>query len=125
MKLAIMPTATSEECPTDLDVICVPGGATGTLAAMADEATIAFLKDRGSRAKFVTSVCTGSLVLGAAGLLKGYRATSHWAHVRCYEISGRSPLMHVSWRTGIELRAEASGRKAARPPIRLGASAYI
>ena len=45
---------------------------------MQDEATISFLKDRGSRAKFVTSVCTGSLLLGAAGLLEGYRATSHW-----------------------------------------------
>lgn len=78
-KLVFMPSATFDDCPSDLDIICVPGGSDGTLAAMDDEATIAFLKDRGSRAKYVTSVCTGSLVLGAAGLLKGYKATSHWA----------------------------------------------
>lgn len=78
MRLAIVPTHSFEECPADLDIICVPGGTTGTLAAMEDDATIAFLKDRGLRARYVTSVCTGSLVLGAAGLLKGYKATSHW-----------------------------------------------
>lgn len=76
--LMFQPSASFNDCPADLDIICVPGGAAGTLAAMQDEATISFLKDRGSRAKFVTSVCTGSLLLGAAGLLKGYRATSHW-----------------------------------------------
>lgn len=58
--------------------LCVPGGGDGTLAAMRDEATINFLKDRGARARYITSVCTGSLILGAAGLLQGYRATSHW-----------------------------------------------
>lgn len=77
--LSILPTSTFDECPRDLDVICVPGGPTGTLAAMQDDTTLSFLADRGSRAKFVTSVCTGSLVLGAAGLLRGYKATSHWA----------------------------------------------
>jgi putative intracellular protease/amidase len=76
--LMFQPSASFDDCPADLDIICVPGGAAGTLAAMQDEATISFLKDRGSRAKFVTSVCTGSLLLGAAGLLRGYRATSHW-----------------------------------------------
>jgi cyclohexyl-isocyanide hydratase len=78
-KLVFTPSVTFDECPADLDVLCIPGGSDGTLAAMEDEATIAFVKDRGSRAKFVTSVCTGSLVLGAAGLLRGYKATSHWA----------------------------------------------
>jgi putative intracellular protease/amidase len=77
-KLALVPTITFDDCPMELDVICVPGGSTGTLAAMEDEATIRFLADRGARARYVTSVCTGSLVLGAAGLLKGYKATSHW-----------------------------------------------
>ena len=77
--LQFLPSATFDECPRDLDVICVPGGADGTLAAMQDDNTLRFLKDRGSRARFVTSVCTGSLVLGAAGLLTGYKATSHWA----------------------------------------------
>jgi putative intracellular protease/amidase len=78
LKLRIMPDHTFDSCPADLDIICVPGGGEGTLDAMRDEATIRFLKDRGARARFVTSVCTGSLVLAAAGLLQGYRATSHW-----------------------------------------------
>jgi len=76
--IMVQPTSTFDECPADLDVLFVPGGLTGSLAAMDDAATTAFLADRGSRAKWVTSVCTGSLVLGAAGLLRGYRATSHW-----------------------------------------------
>ncbi|MCJ2035908.1 DJ-1/PfpI family protein [Methylobacterium sp. J-068] len=64
-------------CPRDLDVLFVPGG-DGTPAQMRDAETLAFLRDRGARAAWVTSVCTGSLILGAAGLLEGYRATSHW-----------------------------------------------
>lgn len=76
--LVFMPSASFDDCPADLDILFAPGGTNGTLAAMQDEATIAFLKDRGARAKYVTSVCTGSLLLGAAGLLQGYRATSHW-----------------------------------------------
>lgn len=76
--LVFLPGASFDDCPADLDILFVPGGATGTLAAMQDAQTIAFLEDRGARAKYVTSVCTGSLILGAAGLLQGYRATSHW-----------------------------------------------
>lgn len=78
-QLALMPTATLAECPRDLDILFVPGGGAGTIAAMRDAELLAFLADRGPRAKLVTSVCTGSLVLGAAGLLQGYKATSHWA----------------------------------------------
>jgi cyclohexyl-isocyanide hydratase len=77
--LVITPDASFDDAPLDLDILCVPGGAAGTLAAMQDEATLRFLKSRGARAKYVTSVCTGSLLLGAAGLLDGYRATSHWS----------------------------------------------
>ncbi len=77
--LTIVPTTTFKRAPRDLDILFVPGGGDGTLAAMQDPAVLAFLADRGGRAKWVTSVCTGSLILGAAGLLKGYRATSHWA----------------------------------------------
>ena len=76
--LILTSTATFETCPKDLDVLMIGGGSSGTLAAMGDPAMLAFLADRGSRAKWVTSVCTGSLVLGQAGLLRGYRATSHW-----------------------------------------------
>ncbi len=90
--LVFVPSATFEECPRDLDILCVPGGSLGTLAAMQDEATIRFLKDRGSRARYVTSVCTGSLVLGAAGLLDGYRATSHWATRSLLPIFGATPV---------------------------------
>ncbi|NOT89025.1 MAG: DJ-1/PfpI family protein [Lysobacter sp.] len=76
--LAIVPTATLEECPADLDVLFVPGSGGGVLDAMEDPALVAFVADRGARAKWVTSVCTGSLLLARAGLLTGYRATGHW-----------------------------------------------
>lgn len=76
--LVIVPDTDFESCPDRLDILCVPGGTSGTLAAMKDDATLRFLRDRGQKARFVTSVCTGSLLLGAAGLLRGYRATSHW-----------------------------------------------
>lgn len=75
----ITATKTFAECPEDLTVLLVPGGALGTLAVMQDDAVLDFVAARGRRARWVTSVCTGSLVLGAAGLLNGYRATSHWA----------------------------------------------
>lgn len=89
--LTFTPTTTLANCPADLDIICVPGGTLGTLAAMQDDETLRFLKDRGSRARFVTSVCTGSLLLGAAGLLEGYRATSHWAAKPLLPIFGAIP----------------------------------
>lgn len=92
MKLAVVPTATFETCPQDLDIICVPGGTSGTLAAMQDAATMAFLKDRGSRARFITSVCTGALVLGAAGLLTGYKATTHWVARDVLKAFGAEPV---------------------------------
>lgn len=77
--VTITPTATFDSCPRDLTVLFTPGGTSGTLAAATDPETLAFLADRGARAKYVTSVCSGSLILGAAGLLKGYKATSHWS----------------------------------------------
>ncbi len=64
-------------CP-DLDVICVPGGL-GQRPLMQDTDVLAFLARQGAQAKYVTSVCSGSLLLGAAGLLKGYRSACHWA----------------------------------------------
>ena len=76
--LAIVPTVTMANAPRDLDVLFVPGGTEGTMNAMQRKDVIAFIADRGSRAKHVTSVCTGSMILGQAGLLKGKRATSHW-----------------------------------------------
>ncbi len=76
--LAIAPTVTMANAPRDLDVLFVPGGTEGTMDAMRRKDVIAFVAERGSRAKHVTSVCTGSMILGQAGLLKGKRATSHW-----------------------------------------------
>lgn len=76
--LAIQPTATLDSVPRNLDLLFVPGGTTGTIAAMDDKRITGWLADRGARAKLVTSVCTGSMLLGKAGLLKGKRATSHW-----------------------------------------------
>ncbi|GES49575.1 glutamine amidotransferase [Rhizobium sp. NBRC 114257] len=75
-KLVLQPTTTFADCPP-LDVICVPGGA-GVNALLEDTAVLSFVREQASRARFVTSVCTGSLVLGAAGLLKGKKATTHW-----------------------------------------------
>jgi cyclohexyl-isocyanide hydratase len=74
----IKPTASFSTCPRELDVLFVPGGF-GQQELMSDAELLSFLADRGSRAKYVTSVCSGSLLLGAAGLLNGYNATSHWA----------------------------------------------
>lgn len=74
----IVPTATFENCPQDLDILFIPGASQGTLDAMNDQDTLNFIKDRGQKAKWVTSVCTGSLLLARAGLLQGYKATSHW-----------------------------------------------
>jgi putative intracellular protease/amidase len=76
--LAIQPTTTLSDCPLETTVLFTPGGTNGTLAAAGDAATLAFLRSRAARARCVTSVCTGSLILGAAGLLQGKRATSHW-----------------------------------------------
>ena len=76
---AVVPTLSLNKCPKQLDVLFVPGGTSGTLEAMLDEEIIDFVADRGSRAHHVTSVCTGALILGQAGLLEGKRATTHWA----------------------------------------------
>jgi cyclohexyl-isocyanide hydratase len=75
--LVLAPDATFESCPR-LDVLCVPGGA-GINALLTDEETIQFVRRQAEAARFATSVCTGALLLGAAGLLKGKRATTHWA----------------------------------------------
>ncbi|MEM7314393.1 MAG: DJ-1/PfpI family protein [Planctomycetota bacterium] len=77
-----------DDCPTDLDVLFVPGG---QFDVMRDKDVLRFLADRGKRAKYVTSVCGGSIVLGAAGLMRGYKATSHWAAVPLLEQFGAIP----------------------------------
>ncbi|MYC67196.1 MAG: DJ-1/PfpI family protein [Acidobacteriia bacterium] len=82
-------TSTLEECPEDLDVLFVPGG---EFSIMRDEGVLRFLADRGSRARYVTSVCGGSIVLGAAGLLQGYEATSHWSARDKLALFGATPV---------------------------------
>lgn len=77
--IPVRPTTAFKDCPAKLDVLFVPGGVPGTLTVMEDPEVLAFLAEQGARAGYVTSVCTGSLILGAAGLLKGYRAASYWA----------------------------------------------
>ena len=74
--MRILPDVTYDTCP-DLDLICVPGGA-GMNPLLNDEETLDFIRGQAESAQYVTSVCTGSLVLGAAGLLKGKRAACHW-----------------------------------------------
>ena len=75
--LTLQATTSYSECP-QLDVICVPGGP-GINPLLHDAETLDFLRRQAPGARYVTSVCTGALVLGAAGLLEGKRATTHWA----------------------------------------------
>lgn len=88
----IKPTTAFADCPKDLDILFVPGGLDGTVAVMDDRQVLDFLADRGSRAHWVTSVCTGALVLGAAGLLDGYKATSHWYCRDMLPLLGATPV---------------------------------
>ena len=87
--LVLTPTTTFADCP-QLDVICVPGGA-GTDDMVDDAEMLDFLRKQAERAKYITSVCTGSLVLGAAGLLQGYRAATHWTAMDYLAPFGATP----------------------------------
>ncbi|MFP3496401.1 DJ-1/PfpI family protein [Pseudomonas sp. SIMBA_059] len=88
--MVFTPTMSYADCPR-LDVICVPGG-TGVGALMEDPQTLDFLKEQAHTARYVTSVCTGSLVLGAAGLLRGRKATTHWAYHHLLAPLGAIPV---------------------------------
>ena len=85
--LSLVPTHTFENCPR-LDLICVPGGNAGVVRAMGDQETIEFIKRQSGTAKYITSVCTGAFLLGVAGLLKGRRATTHWAFAELLPLVG-------------------------------------
>src|SRR5436305_14303860 len=76
--LGLVPTHTFENCPR-LDLICVPGGRGGVVQTMGDLETIEFVRRQSSVAKYVSSVCSGAFILVVAGVLRGRRATSHWA----------------------------------------------
>ncbi|MEM9669935.1 MAG: DJ-1/PfpI family protein [Pseudomonadota bacterium] len=84
--MRVLPTHTFDTAPK-LDLLCVPGGF-GTAAAIADKETLRFVREAGTDAEYVTSVCTGALVLGAAGLLEGKNATTHWAYTDLLELCG-------------------------------------
>lgn len=88
--MALLPTVTFTDCPP-LDVICIPGGP-GQIALMSDDETLNFVRQMAAGAQWITSVCTGSLVLGAAGLLQGYRATSHWGSLDQLSLFGATPV---------------------------------
>lgn len=87
--IRVLPSATFDDCP-DLDLICVPGGP-GQIEMMGDAEVLGFLQRVAPRCELVTSVCTGSLILAAAGLLRGYRATSHWSSIDQLSLFGALP----------------------------------
>jgi cyclohexyl-isocyanide hydratase len=142
--LRILPTTTLVDCPP-LDVVFVPGGV-GQMELMTDAAILDFLEVQARTARYVTSVCTGALVLGAAGLLDGYDATTHWAYTELLPVFG---ARHVRKRVvvdrgritaggvtagidfGLRIAAEVAGEEVARtiqlhleydpePPFRSG-----
>ena len=87
---SLLPTATVEEM-SGADILCIPGGF-GCVDVMHDDEMLDWVRRVGSEAQWVTSVCTGSLILGAAGLLQGYRATSHWAWRDYLKLFGAEPV---------------------------------
>ncbi|MFM2044924.1 MAG: hypothetical protein RLY86_3500 [Pseudomonadota bacterium] len=87
---AIVPTDTFETCP-GLDMLCVPASG-GQPAVMADTEVLNWLRHRGAQARYVTSVCSGSLLLGAAGLMAGYKARAHWAYRDKLPLFGATPV---------------------------------
>jgi cyclohexyl-isocyanide hydratase len=87
--MTIAPTTTFADCP-QLDVVCVPGGY-GVDELLGDDEVLGFLRTQAAGARYMTSVCTGALALGAAGLLRGYRATTHWSAMDCLEPLGAIP----------------------------------
>ena len=130
--LILTPTVTFATCP-QLDVLCVPGGA-GVNALLTDSETLTFVKRQASGARYVTSVCTGALVLGAAGLLQGKRATTHWAALDLLAAFGAIPTQGRVVRDGtlltgggvtagidfaLTLAAELAGQAAAEA-VQLG-----
>ncbi len=91
--VSILPTTTYADCPKNLDVLFVPGGL-GTNAAMQDKAVLAFLAESGKSARYIASVCSGSVILAAAGLLDGYKAATHWALYPQLEATGNVEGVH-------------------------------
>ena len=87
--MGILPTATFADM-AEVDILCLPGGA-GVVEALSDAETVEFVARAGRGARYVTAVCTGAFLLGAAGLLAGRRATTHWAYVDLLPLVGAVP----------------------------------
>ena len=87
--VAIVPNVTFADCP-QADILCVPGGH-GVREALHDGATVPFIAAQGAGARWLTSVCTGAFLLGAAGLLRGRQATCHWAYTHLLPLVGAEP----------------------------------
>ena len=85
--LSLLPTHTFANCPP-LDLICIPGGSEGVCGIINDRKTIEFVRQQAGAAKYITAVCTGTFVLGVAGLLKGRRATTDWAYTYLLPLVG-------------------------------------
>ena len=96
--LVLQPTCRFADCP-DLDVLCIPGGS-GVGPLMEDAQVLAFIQAQATKVRYLTSVCTGALVLGAAGLLKGKRATTHWAYHSLLGLQGAIPVQERVVRDG-------------------------
>jgi cyclohexyl-isocyanide hydratase len=96
--LTILPNTTFAEAPS-LDVLCVPGG-WGVDRHLDDEELLDFLRSLGEHARYLTSVCSGALLLGAAGLLRGYHATTHWMSLGLLPLLGAEPVRHRVVRDG-------------------------
>jgi len=124
---SINPSTTFDACP-QLDVLCVPGGF-GIEALLEDRETLDFLRRQGQQARYVTSVCNGALVLGAAGLLQGYRSACHWMWLPLLARFGAEPVAERIVRDrnrisgggvtagidfGFALAAELAGEEAAK-----------
>ncbi len=88
--LGLLPTTALDDVP-QADLLFVPGGG-GQMDLIGDDAVLGFLRRQGESARYVTSVCTGSLLLGAAGLMRGYRAATHWAYMDLLPAVGAIPV---------------------------------
>jgi cyclohexyl-isocyanide hydratase len=84
--LSLLPNRTLDDCP-QFDLLCIPGGF-GVVDLINDQATLDFVRRQAAGAKYITSVCVGAFVLGAAGLLRGKRATTHWAYTQLLPLVG-------------------------------------
>ena len=128
--IRMFPDTTFTECAGAYDLLLVPGGPPENVARIEEDAeTTVFLRDVAGRSRYVTSVCTGALILGAAGLLKGYKAATHWTSFDKLESYGAIPTRQrvVTDRNrvtgggvtagldfGLTVLAELRGEKAAK-----------